>query len=104
MAKPRAADLFGEVAGVKAKIEDLLLDLLCHVVRHLTGPLNLRLMRVNLALHKVAHGGDDHLLLVGQPKIHDASPCCIAKRSTAFKTPGKGGHDRRVSNDTCNRN
>ncbi len=48
MAQPRAADLFGEVAGVKAQFQRLALDLGGDVGGHLAGAFDRRFVRIDL--------------------------------------------------------
>ena len=74
MAQPRTANTFREVAGIKPQVDGLLLYCLGYVMGHLSGALNFCLMRVDLILHKAAHGGDDHLLFFSQSKMHGNYP------------------------------
>ena len=70
MGQPGTADLFGEVAGVKAKINRLLLDGLCQIGGDLAGAFNLCLVGVYFLFHKAADGGNDHVLFVRKTKVH----------------------------------
>ena len=74
MAQPRAADGLGEVAGVEARGQGLAPDRLRQIGRDAALTLDLRLVREDLALDEGAHGGDDHLLLVGEAEVHAPPP------------------------------
>ena len=65
MRKAGPADAFGEIAGVKAKIDGLLLDPLGDFGGDFAGPLHLFLVRIDFVFDERADGGDDHLLLIG---------------------------------------
>jgi len=73
MVKPRAADAFGEVAGIKAQLNRLALDLLRDLFGDLTTALDQILMRVNLVLDETAHRSGDHFLLFIQAVLHRGS-------------------------------
>jgi hypothetical protein len=62
MPEAAAADLLGEVAGVEPHLDDLALDLLREVWRHLAGAFHEVFVRIDLGFDEIADGRDDHLL------------------------------------------
>jgi hypothetical protein len=91
MPEAAAADLLGEVAGVEPHLDDLALDLLRELWRHLAGALHEVLVRIDLGLDEVADRRDDHLLFGAQREIHGIlpdRPIASADRSRASCSVG----------------
>ncbi len=74
MVEAAAAELFGDVGGVEAKLGNLAPDLAADLVRHLARALDLGLERVQLALDEAAHGVDHHLLFLTEAEVHGSQP------------------------------
>jgi len=54
MVQPGATDAFGEIAGIKAELNGLALDLIGNLARYFTTALDQFLMRINLVFDKGA--------------------------------------------------
>ena len=74
VAQTRAANAFGEIAGVEAKVYRLALDLGGDFGGDLAGTFDKVFVRIDLVLDKAPHRGGDHFLFFGQPVLHRVLP------------------------------
>ncbi|MHC2301299.1 hypothetical protein ACVJBD_005565 [Rhizobium mongolense] len=71
LVKPGAANLFREIAGVKAEFDTLAPDRLAKFRRDEAGALDGVFVRIDFRFDEAADRFDDHLLFFVESKIHD---------------------------------
>ncbi len=74
MVQPAAPDLLRKVGGIEPHVDDFPFDIIGQFFRHKALLFHLGFMGVDLALDKIAHGINDHLLFFGKAKLHNCLP------------------------------